>query len=172
MTSVVAGQAYSFKPSASDPEQDKVTFTIANKPAWAAFDAATGALTGTPAAANVGSYGNIEIAATDGSNVTSLTPFNIAVTAAASTGPTAVTVAWTPPTQNEDGSALTDLSGYKIHYGDASKSYTQSISVSNPGLTRYVLESLPTGKHYIAMTAYNTSGAESEFSPEVAVTVN
>jgi hypothetical protein len=83
-----------------------------------------------------------------------------------------VAVAWTPPTQNDDGSTLTDLSGYKIHYGTQSKAYTQSIPVDNAGITRYALETLPKGQIFIAMTAVNASGAESDFSSEVSVMVN
>jgi hypothetical protein len=169
---VVVGQAYQFKPSASDPDKDKVTFTIANKPAWAVFDAGTGALTGTPAAKDAGPFANIEIAATDGTHVTALPQFTITVTATASTGTKSVSLAWTPPTQNDDGSTLVDLSGYKIHYGDTPQSYSEMITVSNAGLTRYVIDAMPSGKHYIAMTAVNASGAESDYSPEVSVTVN
>jgi hypothetical protein len=167
---VTAGQSYSFKPSAADADKDAVTFTIANKPSWAAFNATTGALTGTPAAADVGSYKGIEIAATDGKAVTALPAFAITVAAAVATNN--VSVSWTPPTQNSDGSTLTDLSGYKIHYGTASGSYSGSVTVANAGLTRYDLDSLPKGKIFIAMTAVNTAGAESDFSKEVAVTVN
>jgi len=166
----VTGTAYSFVPTASDADKDTISFTIANKPAWASFNATTGMLSGTPAAANVGTYKSIEIAATDGEAVTALPAFSITVNAPAAT--TAVSVAWTPPTQNADGSTLTDLSGYKIHYGTASKTYTQSIPVTNAGITRYELETLPKGRIFIAMTAVNAAGAESDFSPEVAVTVN
>jgi hypothetical protein len=167
----VTGQAWSFQPSAADANQDTVTFTIANKPAWAAFNATTGLLSGTPAAANVGTYSGIEIAATDGNSVAALPAFAITVTAAPAA--TAVSLAWTPPTQNDDGSTLTDLSGYKIHYGTTSKSYSQSIPLTNAaGLTRYELDSLPKGTIYIAMTAVNASGSESDFSTEVAVTLN
>jgi len=168
---VTAGQAYQFKPTAADADKDTVTFTIANKPAWAAFNVTTGALTGTPASKDVGTYSGIEIGATDGEAVTALPAFVITVAAASATTKS-VAVAWTPPTQNNDGSTLTDLSGYKIHYGTASKNYTQSVSVNNAGLTRYQLDSMPAGKIYIAMTAVNASGAESDYSPELAVTVN
>jgi hypothetical protein len=164
------GQAYAFAPTATDADNDTVTFTIANKPAWAAFDAATGKLSGTPAATDIGTYSAVEIAATDGEAVSALPAFNITVAAAAVAQ--GVAVAWTPPTQNADGSTLTDLSGYKIHYGTTSKSYTQSIPVNNAGITRYSLETLPKGQIFIAMTAVNASGAESDFSSEVSVMVN
>ena len=168
--SATAGHDYSFKPSASDANKDKVTFTIANKPSWAAFDAATGALTGKPATKDIGTYSGIEIAATDGNAVTALPAFKITVAAALATN--GVEVSWAPPTQNADGSTLTDLSGYKIHYGTESEIYSDSVTVDNAGLTRYSLESLPKGTVYLAMTAVNAAGAESDFSKEVSVTVN
>ncbi len=130
----VVGQAYSFKPTAADANNDKVTFTIANKPGWAAFNAATGLLSGTPAASDVGSFAGIEIAATDGKDVTALPVFTIIVNAATSAGEKSVALSWTPPTQNADGSTLTDLSGYKIHYGTASKSYSKSVAVNTAGV--------------------------------------
>jgi hypothetical protein len=168
--SVTAGQDYTFAPSAADSDKDTVTFTIANKPSWAAFNAATGALTGKPAAKDVGTYSGIEIAATDGKAVTALPAFAVTVGAAIAT--TGVEVSWAPPTQNNDGSTLTDLSGYKIHYGSASGNYTDSVSVENAGITRYSLDTLPKGQIFIAMTAVNRAGAESDFSKEVSVTVN
>jgi hypothetical protein len=165
------GKPYSFQPAASDPDQDLVTFTIANKPTWASFDTAKGLLSGTPAAQDAGGYANIEIAATDGKIVTTLPAFTLTVSAAGSTTE-GVTIAWNPPTENTDGSALTDLSGYKIHYGSESKTYSNAVAVSNPGLTRFVLESLPAGKYYFALTATNGAGHESPFSQEVTATLN
>jgi hypothetical protein len=171
-TAVAAGQTYSFTPSATDVDQDTVTFTIANKPAWLAFNATTGLLSGTPAASDAGTFAGIEIAATDGEAVTPLPAFTITVSPAAAGGAASVALAWTPPTQNDDGSTLTDLSGYKIHYGTESGNYSQTVDVENPGLTRFDLSSLPQGQLFIAMTAVNANGAQSEFSPEVSITVN
>lgn len=168
--SATAGKDYSFKPTATDADKDKITFTIANKPVWAAFDAATGALTGKPATKDVGTYSGIEIAATDGVAVTALPAFAITVATAVATN--GVEVSWSPPTQNADGSTLTDLSGYKIHYGTESGVYAESVKVESAGLTRYQLDSLPKGTVYLAMTAVNAAGAESDFSKEVSVTVN
>jgi hypothetical protein len=171
-TAIAAGETYSFAPTATDPNQgDQVTFTIVNKPKWAEFNALTGLLSGKPASADAGAYHGVEIAATDGNSVTPLPAFTIVVSPAAVTGD-GVSVAWQPPTQNDDGSTLTDLSGYKIHYGTTPGSYSDSVAVQNPGLTRYDLSSLPKGQVFIAMTAVNASGAESEYSPEVAVMVN
>lgn len=96
-----------------------------------------------------------------------------------SSGPTSttvtgsnVTIAWTPPTQNTDGSALTDLVGYKIHYGTESQTYTDTVSVNNPGIANYVVQNLPAGTYYFAVTAYNSAGVESLASDEVTATLN
>ena len=85
-TTATVGVAYAFTPSASDANGDALSFSIANKPAWAAFSTATGALTGTPAAGNVGATSGIVIRVSDGKATTSLPAFTITVAAAATTG--------------------------------------------------------------------------------------
>lgn len=82
-----------------------------------------------------------------------------------------VTLNWQPPTQNSDGSPITGLAGYNIYYGTASQSYSQSIKLTNPGLTTYVVENLPAGTYYFSIAAYDATGAQSSFSPEVAAAV-
>jgi hypothetical protein len=77
-----AGVPYSFVPSASDTDPDTLTFTITGMPAWATFDAGTGALAGTPGDANVGQSGDIEITVSDGNGgQDSIGPFRITVAA-------------------------------------------------------------------------------------------
>lgn len=83
-----------------------------------------------------------------------------------------VTINWTPPTENVDGSTLTNLSGYDIHYGTSSGNYTQTITVSNPGLATYVVSNLAPGTYYFAVGAVNSAGIESPLSAQVSVTVN
>jgi len=111
-------------------------------------------------------------------------PAGAAATSQAATGvasntnvpPTAssgvVTLNWTAPTENTDGSPLTNLSGYNIHYGTASGDYTQTVSVSNPGLATYVVDNLTPGTYYFSIGAVNSTGTESPLSPEVSMTVN
>ena len=48
-----------------DPDGDRITFSVENKPDWAQFDTATGALTGTPTEANVGKSDIITIEVSD-----------------------------------------------------------------------------------------------------------
>jgi hypothetical protein len=79
-TSIASGSAYSFNPTVSNG-CGTLAFDIVNQPSWASFDTATGALTGTPDAADVDAYSNIVITATDELNrSTSLSAFNIDVT--------------------------------------------------------------------------------------------
>ncbi len=63
-TTVQATTAYSFTPTASDPDGQTLTFSIANPPSWATFNTATGQLAGTPPGA--GTYSNIIITVSDG----------------------------------------------------------------------------------------------------------
>ena len=46
------------------------------------------------------------------------------------------------------------------------------VALDNPSLNRYVLESLPHGTYYFAITAYNSAGIESTFSGEITATLN
>jgi hypothetical protein len=95
-TSATVGQAYSFTPSASDPNGDKLTFSVQNQPSWAAFNAATGALTGTPTTA--GTFSNIVISVSDGTDSVALAGFSIAVSqSVASTPPPTTPPPTTPP---------------------------------------------------------------------------
>ncbi|CAK0774778.1 conserved hypothetical protein [Gammaproteobacteria bacterium] len=78
-TTVTSGTAYSFTPTKSDPDAgDVLTFSIQNQPSWATFNAATGALMGTPTTLGVSS--DIVISVTDGIHTASLPAFSITVT--------------------------------------------------------------------------------------------
>jgi hypothetical protein len=167
-TSVNAGAAYSFRPTAADANNDPLTFSIANKPSWATFSTTTGQLSGTPTSANVGSYANILITVSDGKASASLPAFAINVVQA-SIG--SASVSWTPPTQNTDGTSLTNLAGYRIQYGPSASMLTQSVQIANPGLTTYVIDNLAPGTYYFAVRAYATSGAESANSNVVSKVV-
>src|SRR5215472_6787235 len=97
-SAVEVGQSYSFQPSASDAAGGTLTFSIAGKPAWAAFDSTTGQLSGTPTAANVGTYTGIVISVADGASSASLPAFSITVTSAP-------IIAGTPSSGTEVGQA-------------------------------------------------------------------
>lgn len=167
-TSVNAGSAYSFQPTASDPDGDTLTFSIQNRPSWASFNTSTGRLSGTPTAAHAGEYAGIVISVSDGASTVSLPAFSIRVNGQ-TTG--SATVSWQAPTRNEDGSALTNLAGYRILYGQSASSLSRTIDVDNPGVTTYVIENLTSGTWYFGVKAYTTSGVESELSNIASKTI-
>jgi hypothetical protein len=141
-----------------------LVFSISNKPAWTTFDQETGRLTGTPREADVGIYTGITIVVSDGYTSTALPSFEIEVVQHASG---LVTLSWTPPTENEDGSTLEDLAGYRIYMGRNPNSLSRVIVLNNPGLTRYVIENLSPATWHFAMTSVNGEGRESHKSAVV-----
>lgn len=71
-------------------------------------------------------------------------------------------LAWDPP------EISTDATGYMVHYGTASGTYSQGIDVGNT--TSYTVYNLTDGqKYYFAATAYNASGYQSVYSNEVSI---
>jgi pectate lyase-like protein/putative Ig domain-containing protein len=78
-SSVAAGTAYNFQPQVTSAAR-ALSFTISNKPAWSSFNVTTGALAGTPSAADAGTYPMIEISVNDGVAGIALSAFSITVT--------------------------------------------------------------------------------------------
>jgi hypothetical protein len=167
-TAVTAGAAYSFQPTASDPDGNTLTWSIAGKPAWATFSTTTGKLSGTPAAANAGTFANIVISVSDGTNTAALPAFTINV---ASGALGSASLSWQAPTENTDGSPLDDLAGFRIVYGTSSTALNQTVDVTNPGVNTYVIDQLVSGKWYFAVRAYTSGGAESDVSNVVSKTI-
>ena len=168
-TSATVNQQYSFQPNASDPDGDDLTFFIENQPSWAAFDSATGRLSGTPVQGDESVYNDILISVSDGDLMAALPPFSIAVSQAA-TG--SVTLTWTAPTTNSDGSALTDLIAYKIHYGTSQGNYPNEIRIDNPGITTYVIDNLSANTYFFVSTSINSGEIESDYSNVASKTIN
>ena len=167
---VQAGSAYSFTPGADDADNDPLTFTVENLPGWASFDATNGRISGTPGDADVMTYSGVTITVSDGSATDSLGPFSVTVQPMGS-GIGSVTLTWTAPMQNEDGSQLMDLAGYRIYWGTTPGNYTDSVTIDNPGLTTYVVDGLLAGTYEFVATAYDADGVESAYSMPATKTV-
>jgi hypothetical protein len=82
-----------------------------------------------------------------------------------------VQLQWDAPTTNTDGTPLTDLAGYELHFGQTSGNYASTVNVGNT--TSFSLTSgLVEGQtYYFAVKAYDSSGNKSGFSNEVNVTI-
>jgi hypothetical protein len=167
--SVVAGETYTFQPSANDPNGDALEFSVTNLPAWASFNTSTGRISGTPATADIATYSNIRISVSDGNASDSLSAFSITVV---DVGTGVATLSWTPPTENSDGSALTDLAGYQVHYGRSQSELNQTVVLNNASLSTYVVEHLGTGTWYFALVAVNSRGTTSVFSSLASKTIS
>jgi hypothetical protein len=166
--SVNVGSVYSFTPTATDPLGHALTFSIQNQPSWTTFNKNTGQLSGTPSAANVGTFANITISVTNGTASASLPAFGISVTGV-STG--TADLDWTTPTLNTDGTPLVNLAGYRIYYGTASANLNQTVQINNPNINTYVLNNLAAGTWYFAILDYTSDGTESAMSNIASKTI-
>ena len=90
---------------------------------------------------------------------------------ASTSGIGAATLSWAAPDQNTDGSALTNLAGYRIYFGTSADSLDQVIDIPTVGITTYVVDDLDAGTYYFSIRAYNTVGAESALSNVVSDTI-
>ena len=163
---VVANQPYWFRPVATDPNGTGLRFGIANQPHWSNFNSTTGELTGTPSMADIGVYRGVTVTVTAGTQMRALA-FDVEVV---QVGNSSVTLTWTPPTENDDGTPLTNLAGYRIRFGSQSGKYSSVVNITNPGLATYVLGGLAVGTYFIVISAYNQSGVESSYSNEASAT--
>jgi hypothetical protein len=99
------------------------------------------------------------------SPATAETGSGTAVTAAGT-----ATLSWVAPTENADGTPLTDLAGYTLYYGTNPSDLTQSVTVSGAASTTTEVKDLPAGTYYFAVSAYNAMGLESQQSNVASVT--
>lgn len=76
-------------------------------------------------------------------------------------------LSWTPPTQNTDGSLLTDLASYEIHSGCNQSGAYDTIEIIPAPASSYTILGLPdAGNCYFVAKATNSAGVSSFFSNE------
>ncbi|HQO81134.1 MAG TPA: PKD domain-containing protein, partial [Deltaproteobacteria bacterium] len=74
-----------------------------------------------------------------------------------------ISVSWNANTE-------ADLAGYKVYFGNQSRAYSAGIDVGKT--TNYRLDNAQSGRtYYVAVTAYDTSGNESDYSAEASVNI-
>lgn len=167
-TTVIVGKSYSFSPTASDPDGDSLLFSVQGLPVWASFDSFTGQISGLPSLSHVGVFERIVISVSDGIASASIPEFSITVSQAALGS---MTLSWTPPTQNTDGTTLTDLAGYRIYYGLSAGTYPNKIDINTAGISTFVVENLTPNTYYVVATSINSMGIESSYSNVAIKTV-
>jgi hypothetical protein len=109
-----------------------------------ALASASGATLGTPASSVITINGDGSTAPTTGS----------------------ATLLWAAPTENTNGTPLTNLAGYRINYGTNASSLTNVITISNATTTSYEITNLAAGTWYFTIQAFNSEGIDS--SPSVS----
>jgi hypothetical protein len=163
---VVAGTSYRFTPNASDADNDTLTFSITNLPSWASFNTDTGTLSGVPSDNDTGTYGNIVISVSDGSETASLSPLSLTVEAVQQATTGSVRLAWVAPSTRTDGSSLdlSEIHGYRIYMGTTSSNLEPVLDLDDGNADSTVMDNLETGTYYFAVTAYDDAGSESDLS--------
>lgn len=138
LTSIQAGAAYSFTPSAYDADGDTLQYSITNKPVWATFSAVTGRLSGTPTDTHAGTTSGIVISVSDGAAATSLASFSITVTAAPNNAPV---ISGAPATTVQEGSsyafapAANDADGNTLVFSITNKPVWATFNTTTGSLT-------------------------------------
>jgi hypothetical protein len=80
----------------------------------------------------------------------------------ASNGSAALT--WTPVTKDTNGTPITNLAGYQVHYGTSANAMNTVVVLANASLTNYLVSNLSSGTWYFGVTAYTTTGMQSALS--------
>jgi hypothetical protein len=161
--SIEVGQSYYFAPTVVAPAGVNLTYSVANKPSWATLKSSNGALTGTPTSTGVAN--NIILSVSDGAQTASLPAFSITADAAAASASGSATLSWTVPTNNTNGSPLTNLTGYLVRYGTNSSNLNSQMSVTT---NEVQIENLSAGVWYFEVAAVNSLNVESQFSQAVS----
>lgn len=89
----------------------------------------------------------------------------------ASTRSTDVTVSWVVPSTNVDGTPLTDLAGFRVHYGTSPGALSRTLDVSGASTTSADVAGLSSGTWYFAVGAINNAGIESDPTNVAARTI-
>ncbi|MDF3123447.1 Ig-like domain-containing protein [Rheinheimera sp. 1928-s] len=182
---VAQGAAYSFVPTAADVDVGTtLTFSIANKPTWAAFNTATGALTGTPGNADVGATAGIVISVSDGELSAALPAFTLTVTnvndAPTITGTPAITVAqgaaysFVPTATDVDlGTTLTFSIANKpswASFNTATGALTGTPANADVGATAGIVISVSDGELSAALPAFTLTVTNVNDAPTISGT--
>lgn len=172
VTSVSAGTAYGFAPTAADIDGDALSFSVSNLPTWATFSTTTGRISGTPSESHAGTYSNIVIRVSDGQATAQLAPFSITVNST-QTANRDVTLRWVAPTTRSDGSAisLSQIASFRIHYGTAVGNYTSTVNVNDGSATSYTIRDMAPATYYFAVITVDMDGRESTYSNPVSTQV-
>jgi hypothetical protein len=135
--------------------------------------AACGAASGS--ASSPGIAPNSVAAASSATSASSTTTSSSSGPSASGGGspPGTLTLNWTPPVQNTDGTpvAAGELAGYKILFGESPTLLDQNVAVTDPTVTTYTFQNLPSGTWYFALVSIDSEGNQSAPTNVVSATL-
>lgn len=87
-----------------------------------------------------------------------------------------LSIVWTKPTLNTDGSALTDCSGYNVYYDTSSAAVSSATAIPKTSIPScntlsYVSPGVAAGTWYVAISTLSTSGGEGNKSNQANITL-
>ncbi|MBW8829792.1 MAG: fibronectin type III domain-containing protein [Burkholderiales bacterium] len=82
-----------------------------------------------------------------------------------------ISLSWTAPSTNADGSPVSDLAGYRVYYGTMQGLYSDNVTINNPATLSTTISNLPASTYYVVVRAFNQVNAESQASVEVSKTI-
>ncbi|MCU8085751.1 beta strand repeat-containing protein, partial [Shewanella sp. SM23] len=170
--SVAQGALYSFVPSAADADGNSLVFDITNRPLWASFNTATGALSGTPSNADVGTTTAIVISVSDGVLSASLPAFNLTVTNvndAPTISSTAITAATQDAAYSYSLTATDSDTGDSLTLSAVTKPSWLSFTAAT-GLLSGTPGNADVGSHAVLLRVTDTDGLTAEQSFSITVT--
>ena len=86
-------------------------------------------------------------------------------------GTGSASVSWVAPTTNNNGSALTNLAGFRVYYGTSSTALTRNTLIDDMTRRSATISALAPGTWYFAVRAFNSNNAESDNSNVATKTV-
>ena len=110
-------------------------------------------------------------AATSTSSSTSTDATSASSPSVTSTGDGTATLTWIAPTQNTNGTPLTNLAGYHIYYGTSPNNLASSVQIADANTTSYTINGLAAGTWYFSINAYTSAGVESAISNVASKTI-
>jgi uncharacterized protein YjdB len=160
-TTIAKGATQQF--TATGTYSDNSTQTLTNSATWSSSN------TGVATVSNAAGSNGLATAVATGTTTVSAVSGGVTGSTSLTVVDRSATLTWDAPTTNTDGTALSDLKGYKLRYGTASGNYGTTIDVSN--VTTYTINNLSPGTYYLVVSAYNTAGTESDYSNEAYKTI-
>lgn len=86
---------------------------------------------------------------------------------------TDINLSWTAPAERENNEpiSLSEIAGYKVYYGTEERRYPKSTDIKDGSAISYTIKNLAAGTYHIALTTYDTTGRESQYSAEIVIVV-